>query len=177
MCAQIISRIKSGKVHSQEVVDVLISRLQQKRPRKVFGECPRILDQQQKGQLLGEVSNISMKPMDRFSKDLRSGQQAKVLAYEILGNMQGAAHSPRPRGAEDAAADTAHHEQPVEVMEARRTPSTAPEQQQQSDSQNLLPGFDSHESGPQARAGYPPAGPNVPPHSTDQSVLKQMGWL
>jgi hypothetical protein len=49
------------------------------------------------GQLLGEVSNISMKPMDRFSKDLRSGQQAKVLAYEILGNMQGAAHSPRPR--------------------------------------------------------------------------------
>lgn len=27
------------------------------------------------------------------------------------------------------------------------------------------------------RAGYPPAGPNVPPHSTDQSVLKQMGWL
>jgi hypothetical protein len=38
-----------------------------------------------------------------------------------------------------------------QVMEARRTPSTAPEQQQQSDSQNLLPGFDSHESGPQAR--------------------------
>lgn len=56
-----------------------------------------LINGRMQGQLLGEVSNISMKPMDRFSKDLRSGQQAKVLAYEILGNMQGAAHSPRRR--------------------------------------------------------------------------------
>ncbi len=49
------------------------------------------------GQLLGEVSRFAQSPMDRFSKDLRSGQQAKVLAFEILGNMQGAAQSPRPR--------------------------------------------------------------------------------
>ncbi len=48
-------------------------------------------------QLLGEISRYAQRPMDRFSKDLRSGQQAKVLAFEILGNLQGAAKSPHAR--------------------------------------------------------------------------------
>lgn len=48
-------------------------------------------------QILDEVSRVAQSPMDRFSKDLKSGQQAKVLAFEILGNVHGAAHSPNPR--------------------------------------------------------------------------------
>ncbi|BDA41595.1 hypothetical protein COCOBI_02-3760 [Coccomyxa sp. Obi] len=117
----IISRIKSGKVNNKEVVDVLKNRLEQKRPHKVYlalnliqliyCECPGYFQELQQDQLLGEISRFAQSPMDRFSKDLRSGQQAKVLAFEILGNIQGATKSPHARSAEHGSADTLQHEQ------------------------------------------------------------------
>jgi hypothetical protein len=36
--------------------------------------------------LLNEVARVAHKPMDRFSNDLRSEQNAKSLAFEILGH-------------------------------------------------------------------------------------------
>jgi hypothetical protein len=38
--------------------------------------------------LLEEVSKIAQSPMDRFSNDLKEAQKAKVLAFEVLGNMR-----------------------------------------------------------------------------------------
>ncbi|CAL8460528.1 g57 [Coccomyxa elongata] len=125
----IIARIKSGGVNNKEVMDVLRNRLEQKRPHKVYlalnliqlilFECPGYFQELQQAQLLGEISRYAQRPMDRFSKDLRSGQQAKVLAFEILGNMQGAAKSPHARTVEQGAADTLQHEQFAALTDQR----------------------------------------------------------